>query len=500
MRSEGFYFKTIARNLGISKNTVKKYFVKLDQSSLSESELLQLEDHELESLLSIKTNLPEGDQRYPVLERLLSGYRQELKRKGVTRWVLWEEYRQQYPHGYSYGQFCYHIQQYLKRDEATMHFEHEKGDKLFMDYTGQKLSWVDRSTGEIIPAEVYVSVLAFSQLTYVEAVPSQKKEDYISATCNSLEYFGGVPKVFVTDNLKSGVTKACNYEATINHDFLEMANHYGASVLATRSLKPRDKALVERYVSIVYSRVFAPLRNSIFYSLQELNEAIWELLEQHNRKLYQSKKVSRYDLYEQEKEYLSPLPVERFEMNTYRNVTVMKNCHILLGDDKHYYSVPYRYIGKKVKVVFNRSKVSVFYMNDRIAFHLRDRKPFGYTTIKDHLPSAHQFVAEWNPDKFIQWARNIDPDVEVYIRGILSQKVYPEHSYRSCIGVLSLDKKVGRERLIAACRKANAMHVYNYKFIDRLIRKNLESYQEEEDHRKLPDHDNIRGEQYYSNN
>ena len=353
MRSEGFYNKAIARNLGISKNTVKKYFRKLDQSSLSESQLLQLEDHELESSLNIKTRLPGEDQRYSVLEGLLPVYRKELKRKGVTRWVLWEEYRQRYPQGYSYGQFCYHIQQYLKQDEATMHFEHEEGDKLYMDYTGYKLSWVDRTTGEIIPVEVYVAVLAFSQFTYVEAVPSQKKEDYISATCNTLEYFEGVPRVFVTDNLKSGVTKACKYEATVNHDFLEMANHYGASVLATRSMKPRDKALVERYVSIVYSRIFAPLRDRIFYSLEELNEAIWELLEDHNGKLFQGKKVTRYDLYEQEKEHLAPLPAERFEINNYRKVTVMKNCHIRLGDDKHYYSVPYRYIGKKVKVVFN---------------------------------------------------------------------------------------------------------------------------------------------------
>jgi transposase len=496
LRQKGEGFKPIARIVGTSRNTVKKYFHLIDHSGWDTKYLLSLEDHQLESMLSPGASLAD-DCRYQILEPLLPEYEKELKRVGVNRWVLWGEYRALHPTGYSYTQFCYHVQQYLKKQTAVMHFEHLPGDKHFMDFTGKKLSWVDRSSGEIMPVEVYVAVLGYSQLTYVEGTNSQKKEDYIQATCNSLEYFKGVSKVLITDNLKSGVTQASKYEAVVNSSFLEMANHYGTAVLPTRSLKPRDKALVEKYVSLVYSRIFAPLRDRIFFSLEELNEAIWELLDKHNHMLMQDRGISRWDLYQEEKQTLTPLPSERFEIHEYRNVTVMKNTHVRLGDDKHYYSVPYRYIGEKVKIAFTTRHVSIYYKNERIAMHMRNLKPFGYTTLKEHLPSTHQFVADWNPDKFIEWARKIDPQVEKYIKEILGQKVYPEQSYRSCVGILSMDKKVGRDRLIAACKRADDLMVYNYKFIDRIIRKNLEDFTDEITDKKLPVHENIRGKEHY---
>ncbi len=321
---------------------------------------------------------------------------------------MWGEYKQQHADGYSYAHFCRYLRDWISSRGATMHFEHSPGDKLYIDFAGKKLHWVDRQSGEIHDVEVYVALLGYSQFTYVEAIHSQKKEDFISATENALHYFGGVPRVLVTDNLKSAVTKASKYEADLNTDFADFANHYKTSVLPARSYKPRDKALVEKAVNIVYSRIYAPLRDRIFYSLKELNQAIADLLETHNGQAFQKMPQSRRERFEaQEKNKLLPLATDRYQMKKFKSITVMKNSHVHLSEDKHYYSIPYRFIGKKVKMIYSKSQVAIFYNKERIAFHKRDTQHFGYTTIKEHLPSAHLFVSDWNPDKFLSWAGGI---------------------------------------------------------------------------------------------
>jgi len=261
-----------------------------------------------------------------------------------------------------------------------------------------------------------------------------------------------------------------------------------------------NKSLVEKSVSIVYNKIYAVLRNRTFYSLEELNQAIWDLLDKINNENFQGKPFSRRDLFEQEERHLlSPLPHDSFEIRESVRVTVMKNSHVLLGKDKHYYSVPFRHIGKRVKMVFGYRTVSIYTGGERIAFHKRDSRPYKYTTNPEHPPSTHRFVADWSPEKFLAWGAAIDKDGETYIQGVFDRHDYPETAYRSCIGILSLAKKKGADRLINACRRGLYYQSFGYRIIDNIIKKGLdhESWEEAAQH-KLPLHENIRGSEYYN--
>lgn len=499
LRENGTGLQTIAKSVGIARNSVKKYLRLIQVKGYSYQDLLGREDHEVEALLFDPDY--KSRSRYEALEGMFPYIEKELKRTGVTRWILWGEYKQKHPDGYSYAHFCHYLRAWLEKQGATMHFDHSPGDKIFIDFAGKKLNWAEQTTGLVHEVEVYAAILGYSQLTYVEAIPSQQKEDYIGASENALHYFGGVSRALVPDNLKSAVHKASKYEAELNSDFADFANHYNTTVLPARGYKPRDKALVESAVNIIYSRIYAPLRNRMFFSLQELNQAIGELLEKHNNQPFQKYDRSRREVFEQEeKQQLLPLAADRYHLKYFTYRTVMKNAHIQLSKDKHYYSVPYRYIGKKVKVVYSKSQVAVYYNKERIAFHQRDLKRFGYTTRKAHLPSAHQFVSDWNPDKFLNWAAGIDPKVKEYITMILESRPHPEQAYKSCVGILSKEKKVGRTRLINAIDRAIHYGVYNYTIIDRILKGGLDRIQEDgtgEDQPRLPTHENIRGAEDY---
>jgi transposase len=335
---------------------------------LSVEALLEKEDPELERLLSGRG--ASGDRELTMLMSMIP----ELSRaigEGINRWTLWGEYWAKRPSGYSYSRFCFHLQQYLDQQKATMHIEHQPGEHMYIDFTGKKLSVVDPETGEIREAEVFVSLLGYSQLTYVEAIYTQTLGDFIRATENALRYFGGSPRVVVCDNLKSAVKRASRFEPAINDSFNDFANHYQMVVLPARPYKPKDKALVENAVKIIYNRIFAVLRDRVFYSLSELNAAIRSCLEEHDRLLFQGRDESRRSRYESvEKHTLTPLPINGFELKKYLEVTVQKNCHIEVREDRHYYSVPHRYIGKKVRVVYTQSTVTIYFQGESVAFHL----------------------------------------------------------------------------------------------------------------------------------
>jgi transposase len=475
LKDLGHGSKTIARDLGLSKNTVKKYL--------------------LEAGLSVA---PTSFARHQILEEMFPYIRKELGRKGVTRQILWAEYREKYPDGYSYSQFCDHLQRLFHSSDTTLHIEQQPGDRMYVDFTGSKLSVVDRDTGEIKEVEVFVSVLGYSGLTYVRACYSQKKEDFIACIVRSLDYYGAVPNVLIPDNLKSGVDRASRYEAEVNRDLIDLGNHYNMAIMPARSNKPRDKAWVERMVQIIYTRVFAPLRNETFTSLDDLNMAVLDLVDRHNDLPLQRHSESRRELFHaHEKEYMKPIPVSRYEYKEYYTAKVMKNSHVQLYRDRHYYSVPYQYIGRKAKVIYTATYVSIYIDSERVAYHLRDIREHKYTTIKEHIPSSHQFVSEWNPERFIQWGNHIHPDVGKYIGRVLDNKSYPEQTYRSCVGILSLGRKAGNDRLIAACQRAEGFGVYNYKVIEQIINNKLDRLARETEAPTLPFHENIRGADYY---
>ena len=437
----GYGIKTISRELGVSKNTIKRYLRQAESRGLAPEAVSSHSNEALEHIL-LEDNT-RGRDKLTQLRQLFPDISSKLEETGFTLHYLWCKYKETHPGGYQYSQFCYHYQKYRESKSAVMHFEHEAGDKMFVDYAGKKLHHVEYGTGEITECEFFVSVLGQSQYTYAEASPSQQKEDFIESVQKALHYYGGVPRVLVPDNLKSAVSKSNKYDPALNEDFLDMANHYGCGVLPARSRRPRDKALVENHIRTLYTRVHAELSEMTFFSLEELNGAILRCLEKHNGTPFQGKDYSRRQVFEQtEREALNPLPGQWYEIKKTKQVTVMKNCHVQLSDDRHYYSVPYRHIGEKVKLSYTSKEVSIYLKGERVAFHLRDRKPYKYTTVKEHLPSHHRFVSEWNPEKFINWAAGISPEVKIYIEGVLSQKTYPETLYRACVGILSFAKKV----------------------------------------------------------
>lgn len=498
LHSENVSRREIEKLLGITRKTVSKYILLFEASDLSYNEIRHKSDGELFALFREKEK-PTKD-RLVTLTSQLSQMEKELRRTGVNKFVIREEYKRADPGGYNYTQYCYHLNKYLKKNGATMHFEHKSGDKMFIDFTGKHLYITDRKSGEPAEVEVFVAILGASQMTYVEAVAGQRKEDFISATENALLYFGGSPKAVVPDNLKSGVTKSCRYEPSLNEDFKNFALHYQTTILPARSFKPRDKSLVEGAVKIIYSRIFAKLRNRVFFSLIDLNEAIWEELEKHNKTNFQGRDYSRHVLFnETEKNELAPLPAGRYEIKEYAHLTVNKNCHIYLTANKHYYSAPYRFIGKKVKVIYTKSHVEIYHGYTRIAFHIRDYKQYKYTTVKDHLPSHHRFVSDWSPGKFINWASGIGKETELYIRKVLDSKQHPEQGYKSCIGILSFNKKLGPQRLNNACRRAIHYNSYSYNTIKNILNKGLDKLElEKKNQFTLPLHENVRGGSYYN--
>jgi transposase len=491
----------ISSYLGLSRNTVKKYIKQFSGLKLTFDELNKLTDVELDELFSIQKE-KELNPKMQDLESFFPHVDKELKKTGKTLGLLWLEYKSKYPDGFQSTQFSLYFNRWSKRIHAksTMHIHHKAGDKMYVDYAGKTLEIIDQESGEIIEVQFFVAILGASQMTYAEASMSQKKECFIESVENALHFFGGVPQGIVPDNLKSAVTKSNRYEPTLNETFLQFSEHYETTILPARAYKPRDKSLVEGAVKILYTRLYSILKEQQFFSLEMLNSAIASLLEKHNTSNFTAKPYSRKQLFEElEQHTLNPLPQQCFEIRKQAMVTVMNNGHVLLAEDRHYYSVPYIHIRKKVKLSYTEKTVEIYFGYNRIAVHPRLKSPYNYSTIKEHLATTHQFVTEWNPERFISWAKSIDEDVKDLIVQILEKKQHVEQSYKSCMGVLSLAKKYGKERLIKACSMALNLQSYNYKMVESILIRNLDQLSEDADEkdRTLPKHTNIRGNNYY---
>jgi transposase len=487
----------ISELTGVSRNTLKKYLKIYSRLGLGLHDIEKLSDQELDNLFG-ENLLPEPCDKYKALESFFPAMEKELKKRGITRQILWEKYIAMHPDGYKVSQFKYHYQQWLRRSKPVMHIEHIAGDKMYIDFAGEKLHIVNKETGEVTDAEVFISVLGASQLTYIEAVLSQSKEDFISCCEHALIYYGGVPLAIVPDNLKSAVTKSSLYEPTLNQAFENFALHYSTTILPARSYKPKDKSLVEGAVRIAYQRIYSVLDKKVFHTLEELNEAIRRIVEQHNNTKFSNRPYTRRDMFEEvERPALHPLPALPYEFKRQQYSTVSVNGHICLKEDKHYYSVPYMYIGKKVKVMYSSTQVEVFYNYALLTSHKRDRKFYGYTTNPDHLASTHRYITEWNPDRFVKWAESIDTTVKEFIIALMNSKTHPEQAYKACQGVLGLERKVGRERLINACRRAIEYENYSYHAIKSILENKYDMLTYAEISTEIPSHENIRGENYY---
>lgn len=489
--------RKIARALNISRPVVAQYLKDFNASGLTYEETKDIPDSRFLALFEKQRN--KRCSKYEDISKLFPYFVMELKKTGVTLMILWNEYQKEHPDGYSYSQFCYHFQVWRNASKVTMHIEHKVGDKMFVDYAGDKLAIVDRKTGKEQPVEVFVAILGASQLTYAEASFSQKSEDWIRSNERAFIYCGGVTQAIVPDNLKSGVTQSNRYEPGINIMFDDFAGHYQTVILPARVRRPQDKALVENAVNLVYQRIYAPLRNRIFYSLEELNEAIWDLLEQHNNIPFQRLKTSRRELFDNiEKPVLKPLPKERYAIKQSKELTVQFNYHVELREDRHYYSVPWQLKGKRVRVVYDDRNVAIYCDNVRIIQYKRDRSPNGYTTLHTHMPPHHRFYAQWSPERFIRWAQSIGDDVAEIIQMVLTSRKHPEQAFKTCMGILNLVKKHGPDRLNKACARALGFGFYSYKRIKNILDRGLEEEPLIES-RELTvlSHENIRGSLYY---
>ncbi len=499
LHAQGCGKKSISARTGIARNTVKKYLLHFVSLRLTLDQVDRLNDHELSTLFFEKGQQPAVAERYALLESLLPDWEKQLRRKGVTRLHIWEQYRRDHPDGYSRSHFNQLLQDYLGRSQPVMHIEHKAGDKLFIDFAGDKLHLADPHTGEAVPVEVFVAILGCSQLTYVQAVMSQKKEDLVLACENAFHYFGGTPAALVPDNLKSAVTTSSRYEPKINEAFAAFAEHYGVAVLPARAYRPKDKALVEGAVKLIYRSIYPQVNEQAHTSLEGLNTAIGTALEVHNNAPFKGRDYSRRQQFDEiEKDTLSPLPALRYEAKQQAMVTVMKNGHVCLRADRHYYSVPYHFIGKKVKLLYNSASVEVYQRYECIALHRRDTRKYQYTTHTEHLASAHRYQSEWSAAWFIEQGEKISPEVAAYITRVIEGKQHPEQAYKSCSGILSLVRKGGPERLVRACRRADSFGIYTYRIIEDILARNLDAEDTDVERAEdMPEHQNIRERDYY---
>jgi len=487
----------ISELTGVSRNTLKKYLKIYIRLGLTPEAIERCSDLELDQLFGDNL-LPEPSDKYKTLEAFFPTVEKELKRRGITKHILWERYFAANQDGYRVSQFKHYYRLWLKSSKPVMHIEHIAGDKMFIDYAGEKLHLVNKETGEITDVEVFISVLGASMLTYIEATLSQSKEDLIACCERALIYYGGVPMAIVPDNLKSAVTKSSLYEPTLNQAFENFALHYSTTVLPARSYKPKDKSLVEGAVKIAYRRIYSVLDAKVFHTLEELNAEIREITERHNNTRLSNRPYSRRALFEEvERPALHPLPPLPYEFKRQHQATVTVNGHVCLKEDKHYYSVPYKYIGKKVKVMYSATQVEIYYNYVLLTVHKRDRKLFGYTTNPDHMASTHKYLTEWNPERFINWATSVDEAVRVFIIRLMESKTHPEQAYKACQGVLGFERKVGRERLINACKRAIEYENYSYHAIKSILENKYDMLTYAELSTELPVHENIRGEDYY---
>jgi transposase len=493
--------KEIARSLKISKNTVKAYLAKLQSLNLNIDDLLALEDPVLEAKFHAGNPAYKDNVRYESLKTDLDFYKRELNKTGVTRKLLWEEYRLANANGYSYTQFCFHMSQQEIASRRSMVMNHKPGEKLFIDFAGKKMSYVDKVTGEIVQCPVFVACLPYSDYCFAMAVKNQSIEEFLFALKCCLDFLGGVPQIIVPDNLKAAVIKASNYEPDINRAMEDFCNHYQTAAVPTRVRKPKDKALVENQVKLVYTRVFAKLRNVTFMGLEEMNRAILEKVVCHNQTRMQIKPYCREEKFiSDEKSLLLPMPGEPYEIKYYRQYKVMTNNHILLYPDKHYYSVPYQYIGQQARVIFTRTLVRIFVRGEPVAVHQRDYTPGKYTIVKEHLCSFHNHYLNRSPEYYRQKAKEKSDLLFCLVDKLFSGGRPPEQNYKSCDGLFSLHKKTDPVIFDRACEIALECGYGSYRYllttIENLKKRPLVAVKEEP--KPLPAHDNIRGKDYYS--
>jgi len=442
---------------------------------------------------------PEKEAQEPESKRPLPNWEEvqkEKRQKGVTLQLLWQEYKEKYPDGYQYSQYCEHYQRWKKSQiEPSKHLEHKGGEEMQVDYAGLKIPITDPQTGEISQASVFVATLPASNYLYAEAQASENQCNWNNGHVRALEFFGGVVKIVKPDNLRTGITKPNYYEPGVNLAYQELAEYYQFAVLPARVRKPKDKAAIENGVQNVERWVIAPLRKRKFFSLQEVNLAIRELLEKLNTKVMQGVGRSRRQEFEEiDLPNLRPLPERPYEYAERKIATVHIDYHVEF--EGHLYSVPFTLIHQKVDIRATESMVEIFHRGNLVAVHPRSFRSGRFSTLREHMPANHQFMEDINPERLIEWAKGIGPQTTLLVKATLQSRPFPEQAYRSCLGILRLVKKSNPSMLEQACQTVLEAKTFSYKAVEQELTY-LQKQAVPPAIESLPTHENIRGAQYY---
>jgi transposase len=487
--------RQIAESLRMSRSTVAEYLRRAKTAKLPWPLPQDLDDVSLEKLLFV----PREDHRPSRQPPDWRHVHTELRRKHMTLALLWTEYKAQHPDGYQYSQFCQRYRRWAGTLGVWMRQEHRGGEKLFTDYSGDGIPWTDPQSREPQVAQVFVAVLGASNYTYAEATRTQQLHDWINAHIKALGFFEGVPGVIVPDQARTAVRDICRYEPETNPSFADFAQHYGTCIFPARPGRPKDKAKVEVGVLIAQRWIIAALRNRSFYSIEEINEAIGELLEKLNSKKMRRLGRSRFELYlEVDKPNLKPLPELPFELADWRlKAGVSLDYHIVF--ENNYYSVPYQYAHQHVDVRATARTVEIFLAHKRVASHVRLLGKHQFSTSMEHMPRSHQEHVEWKPSRIISWAATIGPATSKLVEVIMAERPHPEQGYRACMGILRLGKEYSNDRLEKACQRALACHNHSYRSVASILKKKLEDQPLPVfPSAPLPPHENLRGSAYYN--
>ena len=502
LHAKGYSNRRISRELGIHRETVKGYVDRYTTSGLEASDLIK-PTVDLTGPLLLEPPPKKPDKRQTFLKAFIEGQSGQRKKPGFTIKNLYQDYKAlDIEDHYSRPHFYRIVNELWNTPKGSLRLNHSYGEKLYVDYTGKKLSYTDKETGEQIAVELLVTILPASQYIYIEAMASQKQEDFINGIMNAMEYIGGCPQGIVTDNLKSAVTKAGKYQSTINKSLQAMALHYGTTIDPTRTYHPKDKALVEGAVKICYQSIFYEVQKHSYFSLNQLNEAIRVELTKLNARKLSNCDDSRLDRYIQEKPHLSPLPVQRYEVKQYRKAKVQKMGYVFCSSYKNYYSVPYRYIGKQVELRYDTRTLEIYHQGQRIAIHATSQAKGYYVTEPKHLSSNNQAYIEWSPEYFSNKAASHGTHIQQYVEELIAQQPYPEQAYKQVQGILALVKTYTASRVDTACQMARGHPQYSYHMIKEILNNNQDQlpYQctdSQQDH-AIPTHRNVRGSDYYN--
>ncbi len=488
--------REIARRLNISAGSVSNYLARARSSGLSWPLNDDWTDDKIYSIL-FPTTSKNPSHPHPDFGKV----HKELKRKGVTLMLLWYEYQSQYPNGYSYSRYCELYQAFVGKLKPGMRLIHRAGEKLFVDYSGLTVPWVNKETGEVQHAQIFVAVLGASNYTFIEATADQSLISWVQSHVHAFEFFGGVTVCLVPDNLKSGITKSHLYDPDVNRTFQDLADHYGVAVVPARVRTPKDKSKVEVGVQGIQRWILAPLRDVTFFSVHEINEAMKPLLKAYNKRDFYELEGTRLSQYQEiDKPALKPLPIKPYVYAEWKKARVSIDYHIAV--EKHYYSVPYRLLKESIDVRMTPTTIECFHKGKRVAMHKRSYKP-GHSTIHEHMPRAHQAYLEWTPERMHAWANKIGPNTGKLIKELIEMHKVPEQAYRSCLGILRMGKRYGNERLENAAIRALHIGAIRYKNIESILKSGLDqqplSKPDSESMATVPTilHENIRGSKYY---